>query len=557
MRAAQRERPMTKTVLITDDDPTQRRLIQAVLEREGFAVVHAESGDQALARLTSGQRIDVVILDLNMPGLSGVETLRAMRGQGMDTPVVVLTASGGVDTVVKAMQAGAQDFFVKPASPERIIVSIRNALQMGVLTAEAGRLKRERANVTAFDDLVGTSAAMALVKRLGERAAKTGIPVLILGESGVGKELIARAVHGASDRAGRPFVAVNCGAISPNLVESLLFGHEKGSFTGAHEKHLGKFQEANGGTLFLDEIGELPLEMQVKLLRALQEGEIDPVGGKRPVKVDVRILSATNRDLADQVRAGRFREDLYYRLNVFPIEAPSLRERREDIPALADHFIRRFAVETGKRVGAATLETLSLLRAHEWPGNVRPAGERGLPRRRLGGRPVLQPHDFPAISGRGRAALRVRPADREPRSRTAHTAHHRAVHGGSGDRGTGAHPRREGASAHAGGHRARPDPARDRDLLRPYERGRAPARNRPLDVVPQGARTGAGGQRGLLAGLLGRLGVTLDVLTGRLQGGARVLGRLARSVLRFDRGFARLVGGRGRAAVQHLARAAE
>jgi DNA-binding NtrC family response regulator len=394
MRAAQRERPMTKTVLITDDDPTQRRLIQAVLEREGFAVVHAESGDQALARLTSGQRIDVVILDLNMPGLSGVETLRAMRGQGMDTPVVVLTASGGVDTVVKAMQAGAQDFFVKPASPERIIVSIRNALQMGVLTAEAGRLKRERANVTAFDDLVGASPAMALVKRLGERAAKTGIPVLILGESGVGKELIARAVHGASDRAGRPFVAVNCGAISPNLVESILFGHEKGSFTGAHEKHLGKFQEANGGTLFLDEIGELPLEMQVKLLRALQEGEIDPVGAKRPVKVDVRILSATNRDLADGVRSGRFREDLYYRLNVFPIEAPSLRERREDVPALADHFIRRFAVETGKRVGAATPETLALLAAHDWPGNVRQLENAVYRAVVLADGPVLQPHDF-------------------------------------------------------------------------------------------------------------------------------------------------------------------
>ncbi len=390
---------MTKTVLIVDDDPTQRRLIQAVLEREGFAAVHAENGDQALERLSAGQRADVVLLDLVMPGTSGLDTLRAMRTRGFEAPVVVLTASGGVETVVKAMQAGACDFFVKPASPERIIVSIRNALQMGRLVEETQRLKRERANVTAFDDLIGSGPAMQMVKRMGDRAAKTGIPVLILGESGVGKELIARAVHGASDRAGRPFVAVNCGALPENLVESILFGHEKGAFTGAHDKHLGKFQEASGGTLFLDEVGELPLDMQVKLLRALQEGEIDPVGSKRPVKVDVRILSATNRDLADSVKRGSFREDLYYRLNVFPIEAPALRERREDIPALVEHFIRRFAVETGKRVQAASAEALALLSAHDWPGNVRQLENTVYRAVVLADGPLLVPHDFPAVSG--------------------------------------------------------------------------------------------------------------------------------------------------------------
>jgi DNA-binding NtrC family response regulator len=292
---------------------------------------------------------------------------------------------------------------------------------MGALTQETDRLKRERANVTAFDDLVGTAPAMALVKRLGERAAKTGIPVLILGESGVGKELIARAVHGASDRAGRPFVAVNCGAISPNLVESILFGHEKGSFTGAHEKHLGKFQEASGGTLFLDEIGELPLDMQVKLLRALQEGEIDPVGAKRPVKVDVRILSATNRDLADGVRQGRFREDLYYRLNVFPIEAPSLRERLEDVPALVDHFIRRFAVETGKRVGSATPETLALLSAHDWPGNVRQLENAVYRAVVLADGPCCNPR-LPGHLRRGGAPACLRTAGRSRSARAADTA---------------------------------------------------------------------------------------------------------------------------------------
>jgi DNA-binding NtrC family response regulator len=238
---------------------------------------------------------------------------------------------------------------------------------------------------------------MTMVKRMGERAAKSSIPILILGESGVGKEVIARAVHGASDRAGKPFVAVNCGALPENLIESILFGHEKGSFTGATDKHLGKFQEANGGTLFLDEIGELPLDMQVKLLRALQE--IDPVGSKRAVRVDVRIVSATNRDLATQVAEGRFREDLYYRLNVFPIEAPALRERREDIPALVAHFVQRFNVEEGKRVVGATAETLALLCAHDWPGNVRQLENAVYRAIVLADAPYLQPYDFPAVSG--------------------------------------------------------------------------------------------------------------------------------------------------------------
>src|SRR5690606_30809955 len=229
--------------------------------------------------------------------------------------------------------------------------------------------------------------------------AKSSIPVLITGESGVGKEVIARALHGASDRAGKPFIAVNCGALPANLIESILFGHEKGAFTGAHEKHAGKFVEANGGTLFLDEIGELPLDMQVKLLRALQEGEVDPVGGKRPVKVDVRIVSATNRDPAQQVKEGAFREDLFYRLNVFPIEAPALRERREDIPALVEHFIARFNVEEGKRVAGCSPETLALLQGHDWPGNVRQLENAVYRALVLADSPLLQPHDFPAISG--------------------------------------------------------------------------------------------------------------------------------------------------------------
>jgi DNA-binding NtrC family response regulator len=390
---------MAKTVLVVDDDPTQRRLIQAVLEREGFAVVHAESGDDAIRQLSAGTKVDVVLLDLVMPGISGQDTLKEMRARSFDQPVIVVTATGGIDTVVQAMQAGASDFFVKPASPERIIVSIRNALSMGALRGEVDRLKKHASGRTTFDDLIGASPAMTMVKRLGERGAKSGIPILITGESGVGKEVIARAVHGSSDRAGKPFVAVNCGAIPENLVESILFGHEKGSFTGATDKHLGKFQEANGGTLFLDEVGELPLDIQVKLLRALQESEIDPIGAKRSIKVDVRIVSATNRDLSQAVAEGRFREDLYYRLNVFPIEAPALRERKEDVPALVDAFIRRFNVEEGKTVVGASPETMTFLTAYDWPGNVRQLENAVYRAIVLADAPYLQPHDFPSISG--------------------------------------------------------------------------------------------------------------------------------------------------------------
>ncbi|KQS55827.1 Fis family transcriptional regulator [Brevundimonas sp. Leaf363] len=390
---------MAKTVLVVDDDPTQRRLLQAALERDGYQVAQAENGGDAIDRMVRGDGADVILLDMVMPGLSGMETLAELRSAGVTTPVIVLTANAGVDTVVKAMQAGANDFFVKPVSPERLIVGVRNALQMTQLTAEVGRLTKRVQGRFSFDDLVGSSPAMRMVKSLGARAARSSIPVLITGESGVGKEVIARALHGASDRAGKPFVAVNCGALPVNLVESILFGHEKGAFTGAVDKTLGKFREADGGTLFLDEIGELPLDMQVKLLRALQESEIDPVGGKRPVRVDVRVLSATNRELSRQVQAGLFREDLFYRLNVFPIEAPALRERREDIPALIDHFITRFNAEEGKRVAGCSPETLALLAAHDWPGNVRQLENAVYRAIVLADAPFLQPHDFPAISG--------------------------------------------------------------------------------------------------------------------------------------------------------------
>jgi len=311
------------------------------------------------------------VLDLVMPDLDGLGVLARMREAGCDIPVIVQTAHGGIDNVVSAMRAGAADFVVKPASAERLQVSLRNALAARRLAGELQRLKRKREGTLTLADVITRAEAMRPALKAAEKAAASAIPVLIEGESGTGKELIARAIHGSGARRARPFVAVNCGAMPENLVESILFGHEKGAFTGATEKHTGKFVEADGGTLFLDEVGELPPAAQVKLLRALQEGEIEPVGGRKNVKVDVRIVSATNRDLIADVKAGRFREDLFYRLHVFPILVPPLRRRLEDVPQLARHFLTHIAAEEGKRVRGVSAAALALLGAYRWPGNVR------------------------------------------------------------------------------------------------------------------------------------------------------------------------------------------
>ncbi|MCG8441468.1 MAG: sigma-54 dependent transcriptional regulator, partial [Caulobacterales bacterium] len=396
---------MAKTVLIVDDDPTQRRLLQAVAERDGFDVVHADSGERALEVINGpqGARIDVALLDLVMPGLGGMDALKEIHERRADLPVIVLTAQGGIETVVQAMRTGAFDFFVKPASPERIVVSIRNALRMGALETEVTRLKKTASNALGFADMIAGAPAMRQVVRLGQRAAQSNIPILITGESGVGKELVARAIQGESERAGKPFITVNCGAIPETLVESILFGHKKGSFTGATQDHDGKFKEADGGTLFLDEVGELPLDMQVKLLRALQEGEVDPVGAKRPVKVNVRIISATNRDLAEEIKTGRFREDLYFRLNVFPVEVPPLRQRKEDMAALLDHFIARFNVQEGRNVQGAAPETIAMLQAFDWPGNVRQLENAVFRAVILCESDILRPTDFPQICAAGPA----------------------------------------------------------------------------------------------------------------------------------------------------------
>jgi DNA-binding NtrC family response regulator len=364
---------MPEVVLIVDDDPVQRRLLEAMVQRFGYQAITAEGGDAAVNMLTGPEasRIDGVVLDLVMPDLDGRGVLARMREAGLNIPVIVQTAHGGIDNVVSTMRAGATDFVVKPASAERLEVSLRNALTNKALAGELQRLKRKQDGILTIADVITRSAVMESVLKAMEKAAGSAIPVLVEGESGVGKELIARAIHGTGARRAKPFVAVNCGALPENLIESILFGHEKGAFTGATEKHTGKFVEADGGTLFLDEVSELPGPAQVKLLRALQEGEVEPVGGRKSVKIDVRIVSATNRDLIADVKAGRFRDDLFYRLHVFPIAVPPLRARREDIPELARHFLTRIAAEEGKRVRGFSAEGMKLLTAYRWPGNVR------------------------------------------------------------------------------------------------------------------------------------------------------------------------------------------
>ena len=364
---------MEGLILIVDDDAQQRRFLSAVLGAGGYRVAVAEHGEEALGMLgaTGESAPALMLLDMHMPGMDGIEVLTKARANGTTIPILVLTSDGSIGRAVEAMRAGASDFLIKPVAPERLEVSIRNALAMSDLSSEVRRLSRTEENRLSFDELIAVSAATREAIATGRRVARSEIPVLIEGESGTGKEVFARAIHGSSDRAGKPFVAVNCGALPQHLVESILFGHEKGAFTGATSKRTGKFQEASGGTLFLDEIGDLPLDAQVKLLRALQAGEVDPVGAANPVKVDIRLISATNCDLKGMIADGKFREDLYYRLSVFPMVLPPLRDRREDIPGLARMFLKRFAASEGIPVEGFSQAAMELIAHAPWPGNVR------------------------------------------------------------------------------------------------------------------------------------------------------------------------------------------
>ncbi|MCK1654863.1 sigma-54-dependent Fis family transcriptional regulator [Bradyrhizobium sp. 149] len=363
---------MAASILIADDDAVARRLVENMVQKCGYETIVVDSGDAAIAALTAPDAaIDGVILDLVMPGLDGMGVLAKIREAGLSIPVIVQTAHGGIDNVISAMRAGAADFVVKPVGLERLQVSLRNALNSSALKGELQRIRHSREGRLTFSDIITRAEAMASVMHAAQKATNSSIPVLIEGESGVGKEMFARAIHGSGERKAKPFVAVNCGAIPDNLVESILFGHEKGAFTGATERHTGKFVEAHGGTLFLDEVSELPLTAQVKLLRALQEGAVEAVGGRKPVKVDVRIISATNRRLLERVKQGHFREDLFYRLHVLPLTIPSLRARREDIPHLLRHFLARFAAEENRPITGISGEAVAHLAQLDWPGNIR------------------------------------------------------------------------------------------------------------------------------------------------------------------------------------------
>ena len=355
-------------VLIVDDDAPARRLLQVRLRALGCEVALAADGEQALAEIKKHEPA-LMLLDLQMPKMGGIEVLRYLRSVGTAFPVVVITAHGSIESAVAAMKEGAYDFITKPLDANHFDIVVRKALESEALKRSWELLAAETDNRHRL--IVGRSKTMADAVDMARKAAASNATVLLLGESGTGKEIFARAIHNWSERRSQPFVAINCVGLSKELLESELFGHEKGAFTGADQLKKGKMELANGGTVFLDEIGDMSAELQTKLLRFLQEREFDRVGGRDPIRVDVRIVAATNRDLESAVKDGRFREDLYHRLNVIAITVPPLRERAEDIGALAEHFLRRFAAESKKHCTILENEALAKLTAYHWPGNVR------------------------------------------------------------------------------------------------------------------------------------------------------------------------------------------
>ncbi|MDT8440298.1 MAG: sigma-54 dependent transcriptional regulator [Desulfuromonadales bacterium] len=356
----------SQTVLLVDDDASLRRVTEYNLQQAGYQVLTAVDGSEGLERFRA-ERPAVVITDIQMPGLTGQELLQQIKVDSPETLVIVITAFGSVETAVEAMKAGAFDYLTKPFSRDEVSLTVARAFKFLGLQSENRQLRDQLSARQDFGQMVGLSEAMQEVFALVRKVAPSEASVLITGESGTGKELVARALHQGSDRSDGPFVAVNCAAIPGELLESELFGHVKGSFTGAARDRVGKFEQADGGTLFLDEIGEMPLDLQPKLLRVLQDRLVEPVGG-RPRGIDVRLVTATNLDIEAAVADNRFREDLYYRLAVIPIELPSLRERRDDIPLLIRHFVERYAADRPIRIDD---KALAALQAFDWPGNVR------------------------------------------------------------------------------------------------------------------------------------------------------------------------------------------
>jgi len=357
-------------ILVVDDEASQRELVSGYLKKQGFEVFTAGGGEQAL-ELFRQAPMELILTDQRMPGLSGLDLLKAAREINPETQVIVMTAYGSVETAVAAMRDGAADYVAKPLNLEELRQKIQRLVEQHRLYAENRALREELKSRHRIEGIIGESGQMVEVISLVQRVAASEATVLIRGESGTGKELIAKAIHYASPRAPRPLVRVNCAALPENLLESELFGHEKGSFTGAIATRKGRFELADTGTLFLDEIGDLPLHLQAKLLRVLQEREFERVGSSQPIKVNVRILSATHRDLESLMRAGQFRDDLYYRLNVVTILLPPLRERRQDLPPLMDHFLKLFAAKNGKSLRGFSRAARDALLRYDYPGNVR------------------------------------------------------------------------------------------------------------------------------------------------------------------------------------------
>ncbi len=359
---------MAARILIADDEDSLRWVLEKGLRGVGYDVTSVKDGEEAV-RVFEAQPFDLVFLDVRMPGLDGLTALERIRDLRPDVYVIVMTAHGSMDTAIKAMQRGAYDYLNKPFDLDEVLLLSERALAASRLTQEVARLRTGLAEVREFSALIGRHPRMQDVYKTIGRIAGTDVTVLLRGESGTGKELVARAIHHYSRRSGRPFVAVSCAAIPGTLLESEMFGHERGAFTDAKERRLGKFELAHGGTLYLDEIGDTPVDLQTKLLRALQERTIERVGGHESIAIDVRVLAATNRDLEALMKEGRFREDLYYRLNVVTVNLPPLRERRRDIPLLVEHFLAKHVEELGER--AVAPEALDRLVGYDWPGNVR------------------------------------------------------------------------------------------------------------------------------------------------------------------------------------------
>ncbi len=361
-----------RMLMLIDDEPAQRRLVAALAARGGWRTLFAGDGETAIATLGTqdGMQLDAILLDHWGEDADASALIAELRARRPALPVLVVTANGSVAHAVNAMRAGATDFLVKPLAPERLL----QALDAAVAGTAAGELRPLTEKIPAmlgFDEIVGSAPQFRAALAIAAKAARARVAVLIEGESGVGKEVVAEAVHAASPRARKPMFTVNCGALAANLIDSELFGHEPGAFAGAFDRKIGKFQEADGGTLFIDEIGEMPLETQARLLDALQSGLVHPLGARHPYEVDVRVIAATNKRLIDEVEAGRFREDLYYRLNIVPVTIPPLRERAQDIPALSRHLLARIALQPGLRQLGITDDALALLVDYDWPGNVR------------------------------------------------------------------------------------------------------------------------------------------------------------------------------------------